>query len=221
MDTKILLVEDHKIVRQGLCGLIEKQPDMEIVGQAQNGHEAIEMAMQTEPDIIIIDVGMPGINGIEATKQIKAEKPNIKILALSVHDDPEIVMSMVKAGISGYLSKDCAFDDLVLAIETILTEGSYLSPKIATIVLQEESKPHNSQQDTEQSIPLREHEIQVLRLLTDGKSAKQIAEMLNLSVKTIEGNRRKIMEKLNLDNFADLIKYAMSKGLVSEKKLSV
>jgi len=189
MSTKILLAEDHAIVRQGLCSLIEKQPDLEIVGQAGNGQEAIEMALQLGPDAIVMDIGMPGVNGIEATRRIKAERPDIKVLALSVHDDHEFVMGMVKAGVSGYLLKDCAFEDLVRAIKTVLTEGSYLSPKIATIVLEEEVGTHISTESTNDSILLREHELQVLKLLADGKSARQIAEILDMSIKTIEGNR--------------------------------
>jgi len=221
MSTKILLAEDHAIVREGFCSLIEKQPDMEIVGQAGDGQEAIEMALQLEPDIIIMDIGMPGINGIEATQRIKAERPDIKVLVLSVHDDREFVMGMVKTGVSGYLLKDCAFDELVQAIRIVLTEGSYLSPKIATIVLKEEASAHISSENTKDSISLREHEIQVLGLLADGKSAKQIAEMLNMSIKTIEGNRRQIMKKLGIYSFAALVKYAVKKQLVSGNNVFV
>ncbi len=221
MATRILLVEDYTIIQEGLCSLIDKHPDMEVVGQADNGQKAVELALQLEPDIIIMDIEKSGTNGIEATQRIKAERPDIKILALSVHDDRKFVMGMVKAGVSGYLLKDCAFDDLVQAVRTVLIEGSYLSPKIATIVLEEEAGAHTSSENTKDSILLREHEIQVLRLLADGKSAKQIAEMLNMSVKTIEGNRRQIMKKLGIYNFAALVKYAVKKQLVSGNNVFV
>ena len=131
MGLRVLLAEDHTIVREGLCHLIDERTDMEVIGQAGDGKEAVELARQLSPDIVIMDASMPGVNGIVATRQIKAEMPDIKVLALSVHDDPEFVMGMIKAGVSGYLLKDCLFNDLVEAIKTVLAKGSYLSPKIA------------------------------------------------------------------------------------------
>ena len=221
MSIRILLAEDHTIVREGFCSLIEKLPDMEIVGQASDGQETIEMALQLDPDIIIMDVGMPVLNGIEATKQIKAERPDIKVLALSKHDDHESVIGMVKSGMSGYLLKDCTFDDLVKAIRVVMTDGSYLSPKITNIVLKEGVGAHISLEDTKDSIPLGKHEIQILKLLADGYSPQKIAEIRNKSVKTIEGNRRQIMKKLGINSFASLVKYALKKKLVSGNNLFV
>jgi two-component system, NarL family, response regulator NreC len=215
MVTKILLADDHEIIREGICSLIEKQSDMEVVGQVCNGQEAIEMSKQLSPDIIIMDVGMPGINGIEATRQIKAAKPEIKIIALSIHDNRSIVLGMAKAGMSGYLLKECAFGDLIQAIKIVLSDGTYLSPKIASVVLEESIGTNTLQGDTTYSIPLREHEIRVLKLLADGKSTRKIAGMLNMSVKTIEGNRRQIMKKLGIYSFAALVKYAVKEHLVS------
>ena len=221
MITRILLADDHEIVREGICSLIEKQSDMEVVGLASDGQEAIEMAKQFSPDVIVMDVGMPGINGVEATRQIKTTMPGIKIIALSIHDDRSFVLGMAKAGMSGYLLKECAFEDLIQAIRTVLSDGTYLSPKIASVVLEESIGAKNTAQDATYSITLREHEIQVLKLLADGKSTRKIAEMLNMSVKTIEGNRRQIMKKLGIYSFAALVKYAVKEHLVSGNNVFV
>lgn len=139
MRTRVLLAEDHVVVREGFRALIEKQTDIEVVGEASNGQEVVELALELEPDVVLMDVGMPGMNGIEATRRIVAEMKNTKVLALSVHDDCEFVMGMVKAGVSGYLLKDCVFEDLVKAIRVVVAGESYLSPKIASIVLEDKT----------------------------------------------------------------------------------
>lgn len=215
MGTKILLAEDHAIVRQGLYSLIEKQPDIEVIGEAADGLKAVQMSLELKPDIVLMDVSLPVLNGIQATQRIKEQDNSIKVLALSVHDDAEFVMGMVDAGVSGYLLKDCILDELVKAIRCVMKGESYLCPKIAAIVL--ESKTGGQSILQSEKLPLREHEIKVLKLLADGNTAKEIAFLLESSVKTIEGNRRQIMNKLEIDNFADLVKYAINKGLSSLK----
>lgn len=215
MAIKVLLADDHEILRQGIQALIEKQSDIEVVGQAGNGLMAVEMTRQLHPDVVIMDVTMSVLNGIEATRQIKNELPEVKILALSVHANREFILDIVKAGASGYMLKECVFDDLVHAIKIIVAGQSYLSPQIASIVL--ESITKDSIFDAVGSLhgTLTSREKQILQFLTEGKSAKQIALQLSLSVKTIEASRRHIMEKAEVDNLAGLTKYAIREGLTT------
>jgi DNA-binding NarL/FixJ family response regulator len=216
MGTKILIAEDHVIVREGLCALINKQADMEIVGEADNGKAAIDLAKELKPDVIIMDVAMPGMNGIEATRQIKAEMPDLKVIALSAYDNREYVMGMIKAGVSGYLLKDCAFEELVGAVRTVLQNKSYLSPDAATVVLEVESENQMSSGNTAQNAALSDSDRDLIKLLAEGKTAREIAEKNNLSVKTVEGRRRRIMKKMNVDSIAELIRYAVREGIVSD-----
>jgi two-component system response regulator NreC len=215
MATKILIADNHGILRQGISALIEKHSDMEVVGQADNGLTVVELARELQPDVVLMDVSMPVLNGIEATRQIKSELPHIKVLALSVHAKREFVLDMVRAGVSGYMLKECVFDDLVHAIKVIVAGQSYLSPQIAAIVLEGITKDSVFGIVDSDSKALTPRENQILQLLTEGNSAKQIASQLGLSVKTIEANRRQIMEKTDVDNLADLTKYAIRQGLIT------
>ncbi len=210
MCTKILLAEDQIVMRAGLGILINQQADMEVVGQADNGRMAVHLALELKPDAIIMDVAMPDMNGIEATALIKEKLPDTKIIALSAHNNCEYVMGMIKAGVSGYLLKDCAFEELVKAIETVMQGKSYLSPEIATVVIEAEASGNHTSGGTS----LNERDLEVIKLLAQGKSARKIAESLSLSVKTIEGRRRKIMEKLNIDSIAELVRFALAEGLI-------
>lgn len=215
MSIKILLAEDHTIVRKGLRSLIEQHDDMKVVAEAGDGIEAVQLTMEKEPDIVIMDVSMPKLNGIEATKQIKAKMPNVKVLVLSVHDDREFVMDMVRAGMSGYLLKDCVYDELITAVHTIIANNSYLSPQIASVILEEHNFVEVPTANVSRKADLKDSERHLLRLLAEGFSARQIAEKYDINIKTVEARRRRIMRKLGIDNFSDLIKYAIRKGLIS------
>ena len=211
MSVTILLAEDQTVMREALSSLIDQQPDMQIIGQADTGKMALQLAEKLEPDIIIMDVAMPDMNGIEATRLIKERLPNVKVVALSAHDNREYVLGMVKAGVSGYLLKDCAFEELTKAIATVMEGKSYLSPEIATIVLKAQAE---DQKDAGRTV-LNERDIELIRLLAEGRSARQIAQEGGLSIKTIEGRRRKIMKKLNIKNMAELVRYAIEQGFIS------
>jgi len=215
MSIRILVADNHGILRQGIASLIEKQDDMEVVGEADNGLRTVEIARELRPDMVLMDVTMPVLNGIEATRQIKEELPETKVLALSVHAKREFVLDMVRAGVSGYMVKECVLDDLVRAIKAVMDNQSYLSPQIASIVLEGITKDGIFDSANKFKEILTSKEKQVLQLLTEGHSAKQIAAQLGLSVKTIEANRRQIMEKTDVDNLADLTKYAIRQGLIT------
>lgn len=214
MKIKILLADDHKIIREGLKALIEKQPDMEVAAEAQDGLSTVRLAQKILPQIIIMDIGMPEMNGIDATRHIVSGNRDVKIIALSMHSDRRFVLEMLKAGASGYLLKDSAFEELVTAIHTVMASQPYLSPKITDIVVKEylHNLPKN---DSNVFNILTGREREVLQLLAEGKSTKQIALTLNLSVKTVETHRQQIMDKLQIRSVAELTKYAIREGITS------
>jgi len=216
MAIRILLADDHGIVRNGLRSLIEKQTDseMKVIAEAETGRIAVQLASELRPDIIIMDVSMPDLNGMEASRQILDKHPGIKILGLSMHSNRRFIADMLSAGVCGYMLKESLFDELILAIRTIMTGDTYLSPRITGIVI-EDYISRLAKGETSHSDVLTGREREVLQLLAEGKSTKQIAGQLHVSVKTIESNRRQIMNKLGIDSIAELTKYAIREGLTS------
>jgi DNA-binding NarL/FixJ family response regulator len=214
MSIKILLADDHRIMREGLRSLIEKESDIKVVAEAAGGRTAVRLAREISPDVVVMDITMPDLNGIEATQQILSEAPNIKVLALSMHSDDYFVASMLKARASGYLPKDCATKELVQAIRAVVGGETYLSPKVAGIVVQGYRRVLSKSQPTRApELTLRERE--VLQLVAEGETSKKIAARLQVSVKTIEAHRQQIMDKLNIRTIAGITKYAIQKGITS------
>lgn len=214
MGTRIILADDHKIVRDGLRALLEKQPGMEVIADAEDGRTTVRLAGKLKPDVVIMDIGMPDLNGIDATRQIVSQLPDVKVIGLSMHSDKRFVAQMFKAGASAYLLKDCAFEELFRAVQVVLAGQTYLSPEIAGPVMEDYVR-HISAADNTGFPVLTAREREVLQLLAEGNSTKQVAAHLNVSMKTIETHRQQIMGKLNVQNVADLVKYAIREGLTS------
>jgi DNA-binding NarL/FixJ family response regulator len=214
MSIRILLADDHGIIRQGLCSLLEKQPDMEVVGEAEDGQKALELVRQLVPDVVIMDITMPNLNGVGATSQITSEFPGVKVLALSIHSNKRFVADMLKAGASGYILKECLFDELIEAVRTITAGNIYFSPRITDVVV-DDYVNHLSEGGAKPPKPLTARERQVLQCIAEGRSIREIAEIMYLSIKTVEFNRRQIMKKLKIKSVAELTKYAIREGLTS------
>jgi two-component system, NarL family, response regulator NreC len=214
MRTKILLADDHKIVRDGLRALIEKEANMEVIAEASDGRTTVHKAKELMPHIIIIDIAMPDLNGIEATRQIIMDVPTAKIIALSMHSDRRFVMKMLEAGAAGYLLKDSAFEELSMAIKTVLSGKTYLSPAIASVVV-DDAMRRSPEKVARTNVELTPREREVLQLLAEGRTTKRIATQLNVSVKTVETHRRQVMEKLDIHSVAELTKWAVREGLTS------
>jgi DNA-binding NarL/FixJ family response regulator len=214
MSIRIIVADDHTIVRHGLTKLLQQETDVEVVAQAQNGHATVELARELSPDVIVMDVGMPDLNGIDATQQILRENPEIKVLALSMHSGRKFVVAMLKAGASGYLLKDCALEELTGALQTILSGRIYLSPAITDIVVDSYVRQPAEAEKSAFSV-LSQREREGLQLMAEGNTTKQIALRLHISPKTVEGHRLRLMSKLDIDNIAQLTKYAIQEGLTS------
>jgi DNA-binding NarL/FixJ family response regulator len=213
MSINVLLADDHKIVRDGLRILIEAR-NMNVVAEAENGQKAINLARELHPHVVIMDISMPDMNGIDATRRIISDLPGTKVIALSMHADRHFVTGMLEAGASGYLLKDCAFEELVNAIHTVLANHTYLSPSIADIVVKNYvNKTSGNSVVVSSELTPREREL--LQLLAEGMTAKQIAAELHVSVKTVETHRRNITQKLGAASVAELIKYAIREGLTT------
>ena len=214
MNVDVLIADDHQMVREGLRSLLTEEPGIRVVGEAAEGRTTVRLARELAPDVIIMDVAMPDLNGIEATRQIVAELPGVKIIALSMHDDRRFVLNMLKAGAAGYMLKDSAFTDLAKAIRVVMAGKTYLSHEVADIVVKDYV---SSSQPTESSAfhLLSPREREVLQLLAEGKTSAQIGEKLHISVKTVETHRQQIMVKLKIRSVAELTKYAIREGLTS------
>ncbi len=211
---RILIADDHSILRHGLSKSIQQQEDMEVVGQAADGLTAVRMVRELSPDIVIMDISMPDINGMDATAEIVRDFPNAKVIGLSMHSAKKFVREMFKAGASGYLLKDCSFDELAGAIRIVMSGKSYLSPEITDVLLDNYVRTA-SEDDSTVFTNLTKRERQVLQLMAEGLTTKQIGLKLHISPKTVEAHRLRIMDKLEIDNIAQLTKYAIQEGLTS------
>jgi DNA-binding NarL/FixJ family response regulator len=215
MSTKILIVDNHGMVREGLHLLFEQHNDLQIVGEASDGRQAIEMAYELKPDIIIMDISMPGLNGIDASQKILDENPNIKIVALSAHCNTDFIKNMLTIGASGYILKDCMADELINCVRIVMAGEQYLSAKVAKIVVNKYITNCQSSSEVPSATPLTSKERELIQLLTENKSNKEAAMVLNVSVKTVDARRRNIMSKIGITGIADLTKFAIREGLTT------
>ena len=213
MSVRILIADDHQIVRDGLRTMFQDEPEFEVIAEASDGRRTVELARELSPDVVIMDITMPDLNGIEATRQIKAERPEVRIVALSMHPERQFVSEMLRAGASGYLLKDCPFDELAAAIRTAVTGEVYLSPKVAAVVVRGYVGGAPNATPFCGSLSARERE--VLQLLSEGKNTKEIALALHVSPKTIETHRRQVMGKLQIYSVAELTRYAIREGITA------
>ena len=214
MTIKVLIADDHQIVRESLRALLEKEPGITVVGEAGEGRTALRLARELLPDVIIMDVGMPELNGIEATRQVAAEFPEIKVIALSMHNDRRFVLNMLKAGARGYLLKDCASQNLIKAIRLVMANKTYISHEIADLVVKDYLATTGPVEESSSAL-LTAREIEVLQLIVEGRTNSKIAEALKVSIKTVESHRHTIMLKLDIKSIAELTKFAIREGLTS------
>lgn len=211
---RIVLADDHKIFRDGLRPLLERQPDMEVVGESEDGLQTLEICADKKPDLLILDIAMPKLNGIEVSKKLYASAPSIKIVILSMHSDRRFVLESLKSGVMGYLLKESSFRELVEAVHCVMKEHIYLSSQLSSSLIKEFLQLSQHSEPSAFSV-LSDREREVLQLLAEGHNSKEIAYRLNISAKTIETHRKNIMEKLNIFNIAELTKYAIREGLTT------
>jgi DNA-binding NarL/FixJ family response regulator len=210
---RVLIVDDHAILREGIRALLSLYPDIEVVGEAEDGLQAISLTRQLGPDIVLTDIAMPGLGGLEATVEIRKQSPNSRVVILTQHDDSEYIFPILKAGASGYVLKKAVGTELVAAIRAVYRGESFLYPSVATAVIEGYlSRGEDSESSYDR---LSDREKQVLKLIAEGHTNKEIAEMLSLSVKTVLAHRANVMEKLDIHNRTELVKYAIRKGLVT------
>jgi DNA-binding NarL/FixJ family response regulator len=214
MNIRVIIADDHSILRYGISSLIEKNANMEVIAEAENGREAAQLARELSPDVIIMDIEMPDLNGIEATSQIVTDAPDVKVIVLSMHSDRQVISEMLRVGAKGYLLKDSDPDEIIKAIHTVLENRIYLSPEITDIVAKDYINQLLTSEFSVLSI-LTSREREVLQLLAEGKTSRQIASYLCISLNTVETHRRLIMEKLDIHNIAELTKYAIRHKLTS------
>jgi|SRR5437899_4991302 len=210
----VLLVDDHTVVRQGLRALIQSEQDIEVIGEAENGRQAVMQARKTPPDVVVMDVAMPLLNGLEATRQILKSVPSAKVLVLTSYGDDECVQQLMQAGASGYLIKQTAANDLLKAIREVHRGNAFFSPSIAKRLRDQCREAFTVGQSPKKTGELTTREAEVLQLIAEGFSNKQIAGELNISIKTVEKHRQQVMNKLNIHDVAGLTRYAISKGMV-------
>ena len=213
MAVRILIADDHKIVRDGLKALLESEADFEVIGEAGTGQDAIRLIRKLEPDVAVVDIGMPELNGIEVTRKMVSAQPQLKVVALTMHADRRFVAGMLHAGAAAYVLKEAAFEELINAIRSVISGQTYLSRAITDVVVDDYRKLIEAGEDGGlQQLSPRERE--VLQLLAEGKKTAQIADLLHVSVKTVETHRTNTMKKLGLNNIADLTRFAIKEGLI-------
>jgi len=212
MHIRVLIAEDHKIVREGLCALLSKEQDIKVIAEADDGSTAVQLAKELQPDVVVMDIGLPNLNGIEATRQIVAEIPGVKVIALSMYSYRRYILEMLKAGAKAYLLKDCAFEEVVRAVRSVKKNKLYLSSKITETIINDQI--FLSKKESSAFTILSDRERQVLQLIAEGKTMKDIAHSLAVSPKTTETYRQRIMEKLNIHSVAELTRYAIREGLI-------
>jgi DNA-binding NarL/FixJ family response regulator len=215
MSINVMLVDDHNMVSEVLSALLEREPDMEIVATADNGRDAIRIAKEVKPDIIVMDVAMPEMNGLDACRHIMADAPESKIIVLSMYSDRKYIVGALKAGAKGYIQKKSAFLTLVAAIRSVNDNNGFLDPKITDIIMNDYCNQTNEYGASNEQALLSSREREVLQLIAEGKNTKEIAYALDISSKTVETHRRQIMHKLKLSNVADLTRYAIREGISS------
>jgi two-component system response regulator NreC len=211
----VLLAEDHTMMRQGLRSLLEAEPDIEVIGEAEDGREALQKVQALQPDVVVMDITMPGLNGVEATRQIKKRLPHIKVLVLTMHTAKTYVFQLLRAGVSGYLVKQAAVSELVLAIRTVYQGDSFLSSAISQTVIEEFVRQTGANAEPEPYDTLTDREREVLQLVAEGHSSREIAALLFISPKTVRVHRSNLLEKLGFHSTAELTQYAVQKGIIS------
>ena len=216
MKIRILLVDDHTILRAGLKMMLNAQPDMDVIGEAQDGRQAIQESQRLHPDIVLMDITMPDMNGIESTRQIKKALPDVKILILTMHENDEYVFQALRAGASGYILKEAADTELISALHVVQNGNFYLSPSAQSVMVGDYLQRVNAGEEKDSYSMLTEREREILKLVAEGFTNNQIAERLVISPKTVDTHRTHIMDKLNLHSRAEIVKYAMRRGLLED-----
>jgi len=214
-DIRILLADDHAVMRTGLRLVLERQPDFRVVGEASDGREAVALAQQHKPEVVVMDIGMPNLNGIEAARQVTAALPEVSVVILSMHSDEAYVLRALKAGARAYLLKESAESDLIAAIRAVHNGKAFFSPAVSRMLVEDYIRQLQDREIEDSYELLTTREREVLQLIAEGKSNKEIAHMLNLSLYTVESHRGNLMEKLNLHTVPELILYAVRKGVIS------
>jgi len=214
-DIRILLADDHSVMRTGLRLVLERQPDFRVVGEASDGREAVALVQQHKPDVVVMDIGMPNLNGIEAARQVTASLPEVSVVILSMHSDEAYVLRALKAGARAYLLKESAESDLIAAIRAVHNGKAFFSPAVSRMLVEDYIRQLQDREIEDSYELLTTREREVLQLIAEGKSNKEIANMLNLSLYTVESHRGNLMEKLNLHTVPELILYAVRKGVIS------
>jgi two-component system response regulator NreC len=212
---KVLVVDDHTIVRDGICSLLGVLDDIEVVGQASNGKEALEKITSLCPDVVLMDIAMPIMGGLEATRRIHKRFPDVKIMVLTQYDDREYVIPIIEAGASGFISKSAVSSELESGIHALYSGGSFLSPDVASVIVSDYQSRDGAHKVIDPYDSLTDRERDVLKLLAEGYTNQQIAKMLVISPKTVEGHKTNLMSKLDVHNRVDLVKYALKKGIIT------